>query len=158
MTDANTKQFEKAAAKRVKDKVCFYECKQILNHLGRNKFWGSLRKNNVMHRPKKVRYFMSHEVFGSYGETKFKKKSRKRIEEVARRGIKRYEFDAVDAKIFYKLVRAEYCYESNGKSGYYYMDNIKIRYNLNEMNIEIEYVVVQWDKNDNHGRARPLYW
>ena len=111
-----------------------------------------------MHRPRKVRYFMSNKVFESYGDKKFKKISRKRIEEVTRGGIRKFEFDAVDTRKFYKLIGAEYCYKSNGESGYYYMDNIKIRYNLNEMNLEIEYVVVEWDKNENHGRSRPAFW
>ena len=101
---------------------------------------------------------MSKMVFENYGDEKFKKIARKRVEERTRGGIKKYEFDGIDAKKFYKLVGTEYCYKDNGESGYFYMDNIKIHYNLNEMNLEIEYVVVEWDKNANHGRSRPPYW
>ena len=101
---------------------------------------------------------MSKWVFENYGDDKFKKISRKRIEETTRGGIKKYEFDQVNTKKFYKLVGAEYCYKENGERGYYYMDNIKIYYNLNEMIVDVEYVVVEWDKNNNHGRSRPPYW
>ena len=111
-----------------------------------------------MQKPRKVRYFMSKQIFENYGDQKFKKISRIRIEEITKGGIKKYQFDAVNAKKFYKLVGGEYCYKDNGEGGYYYMDNIKVYYNSNEMNVDIEYVVVEWDKNNNHGRARPAYW
>ena len=87
---------------------------------------------------------MSNKVFENYGDDKFKKISRKRTEEITRAGIKKYEFDAVNSKKFYKLVGAEYCYKENGEGGYFYMDNIKIRYNLTQMDLEIEYVVMEY--------------
>lgn len=141
-----------------KKNVYRIECKQLLSHLGRNKFWGSLTRRNVMNRPRKVKYFMSKNVFQNYGDKKFTKISNKRIQETTKAGIKKYEYDAINAKKFYKLIGVEYCYKKNGEGGHFYMDNIKIRYNLSDMNVEFEYIVVEWDKNNNRGRSRPAYW
>ena len=83
--------------------------------------------------------------------------SRRRIEETTRGGIKKYEYEQIDTKKFFELVGKQYCYKSNGEQGYFYMDNVKILYNLNDMDLIFEYVVVEWDKNGNHGRSRPAF-
>ena len=84
-----------------------------------------------MQRPRKVKYLISNKVFEKYGDDKVKRISRRRIEEVTRGGIKKYEFEAINTKKFYKLVGAECCYEENDDGGYFYFDNVKIHDDLN---------------------------
>ena len=80
------------------------------------------------------------------------------IEKTTKGGVKKHEHHHVDCKEFYALVGAGNCYKTNGENGCFYVDNLKIIYIKNNMDVWFEYIVMEWDKNG-CGRAQsPKYW
>ena len=128
-------------------------------HLAINQFWGSLKRYKVMNKSRKVRVFLEKETFEGYADKLLTDISRKRLQEKMKGGEIKYNYVDIDCKKFYEYVGADGCYKANKENGYYYMDEISAEYNAKTMWLEIEYRIIEWDKNNNHGRSRPpSYW
>ena len=125
--------------------------------MGYNKFWGSLRRNNVMNTARKEKIFLDKATFEKYAQAKMSELSNYAAIETLDGGRRKYSFDKIKTKEFYDYVGKEYCYKSNNKDGYYYMDNIKCSYNTADLYLRFEWIVVEWDKNGNHSQSRPAF-
>ena len=126
-------------------------------HFGYNRFWGSLRKNNVLKAPRKDKIFLDKRAFKSFVHGQLNDLSNLKTSEVLRDGKKKHVFEKIKTKEFYGLVGKEYCCKSNKEGGFHYMDNIKISHSLADLFLRYEWVVVEWDKNGNRARARPPF-
>ena len=132
-----------------------YQFNQMMLKLGHSKFWGSLTARNIMRRSAPVvKQYLDPHSFDIYVDKLLTSISGKRSAEKINGGTK-YVFEKVNGKEFYSLVGKEWCHKDNKEGGIYYMDNIIITYNSAMIELVFEYVVVERNKNGNHGRFQP---
>ena len=66
-----------------------------------------------------------------------------------------WKFEYIFTRRFMDLVGDRCCWKRYRGGGIYYIDNIEIKYDLNRMTMEIQYCVVDLDRNGNHLRFEP---
>lgn len=116
-----------------------------------------MKRINTIKGARKERIFLDRESFEIFVDEKLTSMAGKKTTEKGPAATMKYVYGKIDTKEYYQYVGKKFCAKDNNEGGYYYMDNINVTYNTANLNMDIEWIVVEWGKNGDHTRSKPAF-